>query len=86
MREKGQSLGGSGLFVSLMKLRKTNSETIEQSGFNPAEAMYIEEAITESGAGTLHNFSRYCLAALADLGGTEKIVWPPKFQTQEAAK
>jgi hypothetical protein len=69
-----------------MKLRKTDSETIEQLGFNPAEAMYIEDALVESGAGTLHKFSRYCLAALAELGATEKIVFPPKFQTQEEAK
>jgi hypothetical protein len=60
-----------------MRLRKLDTETIEQSGFNPAEAMYIEEAITESGAGTLHNFfSHYCLAALAGSRRYEKDYLP----------
>jgi hypothetical protein len=70
---------------ALMKLKDTEKEHLKNWGFDEVESSHIEFGIIESGAGALHPFHRYCLKALAELGSTERIVWPPKFQTQEAA-
>jgi hypothetical protein len=69
-----------------MQLKESEKEHLKNWGFDKSEIRNIEINVVQTGAGSLHNFQRYCLKAVEQLTHGQKIVWPPTFQNQEVAK
>jgi hypothetical protein len=84
-RDKGLALGRLRTFClpTFMQLKDSEKDHLKNWGFSASESDKIELHVVRTGAGSLHNFQKYCLQSVSELLLGQNIVWPPVFKTFE---